>query len=131
MKKIYFALFATVVSASAVVAEHHEAGAKRAGMWNMQAKMERHFDNLDTDKDGKISLEEQTAECKKKFEERDINKDGFLTKDEIKSHLEQMKNRRSGMRPNNMQAAPVGGGAPAATTTAPASGAVQPAHPAP
>jgi hypothetical protein len=135
MKNLFFTLCATIISASAATAEHHEQNATgKAGMAYMEAKMEHYFANIDTNKDGKISLEEQTAQCKKKFEQTDADKDGFLTKEEIKSNLEAKKRNRAGMRhnaPHAMQPAPNGTAPVAAPTPAPSNGAVQPAHPAP
>lgn len=49
------------------------------------------FDMQDTNNDSVISQEEFTAFTKKRFDEIDANKDGKITKDEAKAHHEAMK----------------------------------------
>lgn len=59
-------------------------------------KLKVRFDDVDSDKDGKISRNEAIAFVQKKAEERtaklfqkiDLNKDGFVTADEIKKKTE-------------------------------------------
>jgi Ca2+-binding EF-hand superfamily protein len=42
------------------------------------------FKDLDTNKDGKLSLKEVKGRLKKEFKKIDINQDGFLSKKEIR-----------------------------------------------
>ncbi len=51
----------------------------------------RMFEMQDTDKDGAISEAEHSAFTKKRFDEMDANKDGKVTKDEAKAHHDAMK----------------------------------------
>jgi hypothetical protein len=44
------------------------------------------FQEKDTNKDGKITKDEFTAECEKHFTTKDTNKDGVLTKEEVKTY---------------------------------------------
>lgn len=63
--------------------EHH---GKHKGDYKSEKK-ERHskvMEEVDTNKDGKVSKEESLAFAEKRFEKMDANKDGFITKDEIK-----------------------------------------------
>ena len=56
-----------------------------------------HFDEMDTNKDGKISPDEHVAKCKNRFKAMDTNNDGFLTRDECRNgcdkHKEIMKEK--------------------------------------
>ena len=48
----------------------------------------------DTDKDGKISLEEMTTTGKERFSKKDKNQDGFLQKDELESKKKKDSDKR-------------------------------------
>lgn len=52
---------------------------------------ETHFDQMDTNKDGKISQDEHMAKCKNRFKAMDTNNDGFLTSDECRKGWEKRK----------------------------------------
>lgn len=84
MKKLLL-LGAAVLTMQAVpaFAEHHEG---KKGM-----KMEKMFDEQDTNKDGSISKDEFTAHALKRFEAMDGDKNGSVTKEEIKAHYEAKK----------------------------------------
>ena len=47
-----------------------------------KAKIEKHFNVMDADKDGKVSKKEFDEGHKAKFTEMDANKDGFVTFEE-------------------------------------------------
>jgi hypothetical protein len=85
-------LAVTVVSslffahATAVRAEHHEGHGAGAHHGMMKAKMDKKFQEIDTDKDGKISKAEHQAESDRMFIEKDTNKDGFVDKAEVEAH---------------------------------------------
>jgi Ca2+-binding EF-hand superfamily protein len=82
-----------------------------AGIQNISAKnnpkkemrCEENFKNMDTDKDGKVSLKEFMAAKHHRgnpediFKAKDVDKDGFLTKEEFcTKHKGQGKGRRGG-----------------------------------
>ena len=50
-----------------------------------------YFDEMDTNKDGKISKEEHMAKCESRFKAMDTNNDGFLTRDECGKRWEEKK----------------------------------------
>ena len=66
---------------------------KKACAGNCQKK---HFDTIDADKDGTISLEEWNAFHEKKFRAIDKNNDGFIDQNEFKSHQRDMMKERRG-----------------------------------
>jgi hypothetical protein len=49
------------------------------------------FDEMDTNKDGKISQDEHMAKCKNRFKAKDTNNDGFLTRDECRKGWDKSK----------------------------------------
>ncbi|MFH1241361.1 MAG: hypothetical protein V1689_03270 [Pseudomonadota bacterium] len=55
-----------------------------------------HFDATDTNKDGKISLEEYTASCAERFKKLDTNADGFLTKEELQETAAKAREKAKG-----------------------------------
>jgi hypothetical protein len=72
--------------AVAVRAEHHEGHGIGAPHAMMKQRMERKFQEIDADKDGKISKAEHAAESDKMFAEKDTDKDGFISKEEVEAH---------------------------------------------
>lgn len=63
-----------------VYADKHEKHGKHKEM------MKKHFEEMDTNKDGKISQEEWNNFHQSKFKEIDKDNDGSLTKEELKNH---------------------------------------------
>lgn len=49
------------------------------------------FEEQDTNKDGKVSKEESTANAQKRFDEIDTNKDGAITKEELTAHYDKKR----------------------------------------
>lgn len=96
MKK-FFSMVLAMVFAAAIgfAAEQAVKGSGKAGV----KRCEERFTALDTDKDGKVSLAEFTAEkhpggkAENIFKSKDADNDGFLTKDEFCSkQMKHMKN---------------------------------------
>jgi Ca2+-binding EF-hand superfamily protein len=58
--------------------------------------VQAHFAAIDTNKDGKISLEEYTASCAEHFKKLDTNADGFLTKEELQETAAKAKEKVRG-----------------------------------
>ena len=65
---------------------HHDMGMRHHGMM--------HWDEMDTNHDGKVSAAEHAAWAKAQFEKLDANHDGFVTQDEMHA---QMKARMDAM----------------------------------
>lgn len=92
MKKHVLAAFALMLAATpALAGENHDG--KGPG---------RHFEKVDTNKDGKISREEMVAKSNRMFDKVDADKDGFVSREEgqkfhearkakWKAHREEMK----------------------------------------
>jgi hypothetical protein len=58
----------------------------------MEAAIDRMFQDMDTNKDGKISKKEWMAAQERQFKRLDRNGDGFITRDEIRADMmERMK----------------------------------------
>lgn len=55
-----------------------------------------HFEAIDTNKDGKISLDEYTASCTERFKKLDTNGDGFLTKEEMQETAAKVREKARG-----------------------------------
>ena len=91
MKKVNAALVTTLLGlsfgASAAFAQAPVAPPKGERAHRMHERLNA----ADTDGDGKISRAEAAAlpRLAKHFDEIDTNKDGFLTKEELKAHREQ------------------------------------------
>jgi hypothetical protein len=83
IRKLLLAGAAVMALASPALAQDGPAG----GHGPMGGPMQ----NADTDGDGMISKAEFMAVHEKRFDEMDTNKDGKLSKDEMKAHREAMK----------------------------------------
>jgi Ca2+-binding EF-hand superfamily protein len=83
MKKLLL-LGAAILTVQALPALAEDGGKKGEKHMKM-------FEAQDTDKDGAISESEFQAFTKKRFDEIDGNKDGKVTKEEAKTHHEAMK----------------------------------------
>ncbi len=69
-------------------AEPHEGGKGH------KARGAEHFAKMDTDGDGKISLEEHQAASQDRFSKLDADGDGFVTHEEMKAKKEAMREKR-------------------------------------
>jgi Ca2+-binding EF-hand superfamily protein len=89
--------FLTKEEARGAAAQKREEAKQKA-----MEKAKMRFDQIDADKDGKISLDEWKAAHPDKpmaeewFTAADTNGDGFLTKEEMQSSREQKRERRKG-----------------------------------
>jgi opacity protein-like surface antigen len=86
-KSVTVAMLSAVLFATPVLAEE-AAQPKEGHRGPHHGKM---MEQIDTDKDGKVSHAEHLAFAEKKFNEMDANKDGFVTKEEGKAHWEAKK----------------------------------------
>jgi hypothetical protein len=59
-----------------------------------EAKMQRNFEMMDTNKDGAISMEEHQAYTSAKFKKLDSNSDGKVTKEEMQAGHQKMKDMK-------------------------------------
>ena len=80
-----------------MVADHHESKGKamkegKCGEGKCGMSM------ADTNKDGKVSKEEFTAQHNAMFEKMDTNKDGFIVKDEMAKMMSSMKGMDGSMK---------------------------------
>lgn len=82
MKKIQTALF---LAAAMVLACGTHATAQQSYTSGQAAAA--HFQELDTNKDGKISLQEYQANTEQRFNKADTNRDGFLTQEELQADV--------------------------------------------
>jgi len=78
------AAFASAVTVGTATASAHE-GAKD--------KKAHHFKMIDTNGDGKISVEEHADAAAERFSKMDINGDGFVSKKEMRKHYKKMKEK--------------------------------------
>jgi Ca2+-binding EF-hand superfamily protein len=66
-----------------------QVSAHGKGKW-----MKKHFEEMDTNKDGKVSKEEWNAFHDTKFSSMDKDNDGFVTHEEFKAHKKEKKEKR-------------------------------------
>lgn len=78
-KMLVLSVAGIVLSTSAFASDK-----KHEGREDHQYRHEEMFKETDVDNDGKISKQEFTAKSEKHFDQMDKNKDGYLTQDEIK-----------------------------------------------
>lgn len=78
-KSILTIVFLSLVFTTAIAQENKEEPPIRKG----PPTIKQLFKDLDTDKDGKISLKEVKGPLKNDFKKIDLNKDGLLSKEEI------------------------------------------------
>ena len=87
MKKVNFAIITVLLSASIVTSAVFAQTPPEAPKGDRAHKMHERFKAADKDGDGKISRAEAVAlpRIAKHFDEIDTNKDGFVTKEELKA----------------------------------------------
>ena len=98
--KFLFIAIAGLLSSGVALANHHEGGEEmhEGGMPPM-------FSQLDTDKDGRISVKESQDGVARMFKEADTNKDGFISKEEMQAHHKAMHEKRGEMMRDKWKAA--------------------------
>ena len=88
-KQVSYVLAAALLAAPTVaMADDHKGKDHKA----------KHLEKVDTNKDGKISLDEFLAQKKEHFTKVDVDADGFLTKEEMKAAHQKMKKKFKGKR---------------------------------
>ncbi|MCF8475191.1 MAG: EF-hand domain-containing protein [Emcibacter sp.] len=75
------------VTFSNIMEEKHMAAMEKV----KQSRLKKHFEKLDTDKNGKISRAEFDAKQDMKFNHMDHNEDGHLTKEDHKKMMDKKK----------------------------------------
>ncbi len=78
------AAFASTVTVGMATASPHEGE---------KGKKAHHFKMIDTNGDGKISVEEHADAAAERFSKMDINGDGFVSKKEMRKHYKKMKKK--------------------------------------
>ncbi len=76
-------ILGTMAFGGAAIAEHHEGGHKG-----------KHFEKMDSNADGKISMDEHLTAAKERFAKMDQDSDGFVTKDEARALKKKMRDKR-------------------------------------
>lgn len=76
-------ILGTIALSGVAIAEHHDGG-KKGG---------KHFEKIDTNADGKISLDEHLASARERFSKMDQDSDGFVTKDEARALKKKMRDK--------------------------------------
>ena len=71
----------------------------RGGQFNPQQVVDRIFNNLDKNKDGKIGKDEAQGRMKERFDVLDANNDGSVSKEEMKKAFANFGGRPGGDRP--------------------------------
>ncbi len=104
---------ATVVFCSSIFAQTQPPPPRSGGAGGQDPRMEqgidRMFQDMDTNRDGKISKKEWLAFYERIFEGIDKNRDGFLTRDEVRSDMaEHMKAMQQQQPPQQGGRAPQG-----------------------
>lgn len=92
--------------AAPVAAQSQGGGMPGYGQQSGQARpdpAQMFIQQLDADKDGKVSLEEFLAPGKKQFAQIDKNGDGYITQDEAQAFQEEMRKRMEQMRQQMQQ----------------------------
>lgn len=93
--KLFLIAAAGLLSSSVALANHHE-GEMHGGEMH-EAKMPPMFSQMDTDKDGRISVKESQDGAARMFKEADTNNDGFISKEEMQAHHKAMHEKRGEM----------------------------------
>ena len=100
MKKLIFLTTGTIIFCSAAFSAEEKFITKKQFIDNNLKKLEAQFDEIDTNKDGKMTVAEEKAYVKKMqeianirqelFKLADVNKDGKVTPEEQRTLLEKM-----------------------------------------
>lgn len=103
MKKTIAMMALAMMIATPAFADHTpEHRAEKA-----KAKADYYFNQIDTDKDGKVSKSEHEAFGEKMFSDADTNKDGSISKDEMiaakKAEMAKTKAAMDAMKHNEMK----------------------------
>ena len=91
-------ILGTVAFSGVALAEHHDGGHKGGH------KGAKHFEKIDTNADGKISLDEHLASAKERFTKMDQDKDGFVTKEEAQELKKNMREKMKEMKDKRQKA---------------------------
>jgi Ca2+-binding EF-hand superfamily protein len=76
-----------LISTSALAHKHDQKNERKS-------KIERMFEGTDTNQDGQLQLSEYLANAEQRFIAMDLNQDGYLTKEEGKMALRDMRKNR-------------------------------------
>jgi len=106
--KLLIVAIAGLLSSGMALADHHEGGMhddKMHGDMMHEGGMPPMFSQFDTNKDGRVSLQEVQEGTARLFKEIDTNKDGFISKEEMQAHHKAMHEKRGEMMREKWKAA--------------------------
>lgn len=101
--KLLIVAIAGLLGSGMALADHHEGGMHGDKMH--EGGMPPMFSQFDTNKDGRISLQESQDGTARMFKEADTNKDGFISKEEMQAHHKAMHEKRGEMMREKWKAA--------------------------
>jgi len=101
--KLLIVAIAGLLGSGMALANHHEGGMHEDKMH--EGGMPPMFSQFDTNKDGRVSMQEAQEGTARLFKEIDTNKDGFISKEEMQAHHKAMHEKHSEMMREKWKAA--------------------------
>jgi Ca2+-binding EF-hand superfamily protein len=101
--KLLIVAIAGLLTSGFALADHHDGGMHGDEMH--EGGMSPMFSQFDTNKDGRISLQEAQEGTARLFKEIDTNNDGFISKEEMQAHHKAMHEKRAEMMREKWKAA--------------------------
>ena len=106
MKKLITISILTALAGVAVASAQPDAGAAHEGSCGMRGGFGMHkFENLDQNKDGRVTRAEMLAGATERFDKADANKDGSVSSDERKAAFQKFGEQRFAEQDKNKDGA--------------------------
>ena len=106
MKKLITISILTALAGVAVASAQADAGAANKGECGGRGGFAMHrFENLDQNKDGKVTRAEMLSRATERFDKADTNKDGKVTPEERKASFQQFAEQRFAEQDKNKDGA--------------------------